>query len=123
VADVRALIGEDGSESVLATVAAVGLLVLAQGSVVELSTTAGERVAVGPGPLGAISLLRAIASFEIPPAPVPPRWRGRRPAHATPRTREAGLPPTAGTPLVVTTAGGMRVLPGALGFAHVVVAP
>lgn len=123
VADVRALIGEDGAESVLATVAAVGLLVLAQGSVVELSTTAGERVAVGPGPLGAISLLRSIASLEIPQAQAPPRWRGRRHVPATPRTRQAELPPTAGTPLVVTTAEGMRVLPGALGFAHVVVAP
>jgi hypothetical protein len=108
---------------VLATVAAVGLLVLTQGSVVELSTTAGERVAIGPGPLGAISLLRAVASFEIPVAPASPRWRGRRSAPATPRTRQAELPPTAGTPLVVTTVEGMRALPGALGFAHVVVAP
>jgi uncharacterized protein (DUF58 family) len=123
VADVRALIGEAGSESVLATVAAVGLQVLAQGSVVELSTTAGERVAIGPGPLGAIALLRAIASLEIPQAQALPRWRGRRPATAMPPKREAELPPTAGTPLVVTTAEGMRALPGAYGFAHVVVAP
>jgi uncharacterized protein (DUF58 family) len=123
VADVRPLIGEAGSESVLATVAAVGLQVLAQGSVVELSTTAGERVAIGPGPLGAIALLRAIASLEIPQAQALPRWRGRRPATAMPPKREAELPPTAGTPLVVTTAEGMRALPGAYGFAHVVVAP
>ncbi len=68
VADVRPLVGELGSERVLATVAGVGLQVLAHGSVLELSTTAGERVALGPGPLGPVSLLRAIASFEVPHA-------------------------------------------------------
>jgi hypothetical protein len=89
----------------------------------ELSTTAGERVAIGPGPLGATALLRAIAALEIPQAQALPRWRRRRPASAGLAKHEAGLPPTAGSPLVVTTSAGMRALPGAYGFAHVVVAP
>jgi uncharacterized protein (DUF58 family) len=123
VADVRALIGEPGCESVLAAVAAVGLQALAQGSVLELSTTAGERVAIGPGPLAAVALLRAIASLETPLAQLPRRWRPRRGMGGGPGERDTEIHPTAGSPVVVTTAEGMRALPGAFGFAHLVIAP
>ncbi len=125
VADVRPLVGEPGSERVLATVAGIGLQVLAQGSVVELSTTAGERLAIGPGPLGAGSLLRAIASFETPAHPGRLWRRDRRKAHPAPPGHRVEGPAagTAGTALVVTTADGVRALPGTLGFAHVLIAP
>jgi hypothetical protein len=128
VADVRAIIGESGRESVLATVAGVGLLVLAQGSVLELSTTSGEQVAIGPGPLGDMALLRALAHIETAapaaaPASASGGWWGRR-RHAMPSgTDERELRPTAGSPVMVTTEAGVRALPASFGFAHVVVAP
>ncbi len=125
VADVRPLIGAAGCESVLATVAGVGLAALARGSVVELSTTAGERVAIGPGPHGPLSLLRAVATIETGATPAPSRRLrpppGRRPVHRHRRTRE--LPPPAGTQLVVTTEDGARTLAGPFGSAHLVIAP
>jgi hypothetical protein len=127
VADVRALIGEAGAESVLATVAGVGLLVLAQGSVLELSTTSGERMAIGPGPFAAIAFLRAIAGIETVVASVaPPWWAFRRHVVASAsasREDERELHPAAGTPLVVTTEAGVRALPASFGLSDVVVAP
>jgi uncharacterized protein (DUF58 family) len=132
VADVRPLIGESGHESVLATVAGVGLLVLGQGSIVDLSTTSGERVAIGPGPVGDMALLRAIANIEtVASTPVPAsasaggsaRWWARRRRAARPGHDERELRPTAGSPIVVTTEIGVRALPASFGFAHVVVAP
>jgi uncharacterized protein (DUF58 family) len=133
VADVRALLGEPGCERVLAAVAGLGLRVLAQGSVVELSTTTGERIAVGPGPLGELALLRAIAAIETAPWPVPPRWRRGGRLAPPRRTGARTLPPLvgaplaatplAGTPLMVTTAEGASAMPGAFGFAHLVIAP
>ena len=125
VADLRTLIGDEGAESVLATVAGVGLLVLAQGSVVEFSTTSGERVAIGPGPLGAIALLRAIAGIEtVAPSLTSPWWAGRRQVRAPlSREDERELHPIAGTPLLVTTEAGLRALPASFGLAHVVIAP
>lgn len=123
VADVRPLVGELGSERVLATVAGVGLQVLAHGSVLELSTTAGERVALGPGPLGPVSLLRAIASFEVPHASAARWWRRHHGTRLVPLGRGTEGRPMSGNALVVTTADGVRALPGTLGFAHVVLAP
>jgi uncharacterized protein (DUF58 family) len=129
VADVRPVIGESGCESVFATLAGVGLQALAQHSVVELATTAGEQVAIGPGPHGPLALLRAVASFETgpPPASVRRRYRLRRSAEHTPnhhqRPNDRGLQPASGSTLVVTTAEGARSLPGNLGLAHVVIAP
>ena len=128
VADVRALIGESGCERVLATAAAVGLEVLAQGSVVELTTTTGERVAIGPGPLGGHALLRAIAGVETAGQSAPRelagrRWRARRRATAPPGAPEREFHLIAGTPVMVTTTVGAQALPGSLGFAHVVLAP
>jgi len=123
VADVRPLVGEEGAESVLATVAGVGLLVLAQGSVVELSTTSGERMAIGPGPLGATALLRAIAGIETVAPSVVPRWWTRRRTMAASGADHHEIHPTSRTPLIVTTASGVRSLPGAFGLAHVVIAP
>jgi uncharacterized protein (DUF58 family) len=143
VADVRPVIGESGCESVFATLAGVGLQALAQDSVVELATTAGEQVAVGPGPHGPLALLRAIASFETPPPPALVRrrdrlgrsaehWRGnRRPTSkrlgqgqgALARPNDRGFQSTLGSTVVVTTAEGARSLPGNLGLAHVVIAP
>jgi len=123
VADIRPLIGAEGAESVLATVAGVGLLVLAQGSVVELSTTSGERMAIGPGPLGPVALLRTIAGIETVPSAVMPRWWDRRRTVVASRADDHEILPTAGTPLIVTTAAGVRALPVSFGFAHVVIAP
>ena len=131
VADVRPLVGEAGSERVLAAVAGIGMQVLAQGSVVELSTTAGERIAIGPGPLGAASLLRGHRLVRDPgrgcisapprlsprPATCAPAIRAGRRAESSSRRRRRRAA------LVVTTADGVRALPGTLGFAHVVVAP
>jgi uncharacterized protein (DUF58 family) len=128
VADVRALIGESGCERVLATAAAVGLEALAQGSVVELSTTTGERIAIGPGPLGEHALLRAIAGVETAAQAAPRevagrRWRVRRRVTAPPVAPEREFHLLAGTPVMVTTAAGAQALPGSLGFARVVLAP
>jgi uncharacterized protein (DUF58 family) len=125
VADIRPLIGAAGCESVLATAAGVGLAALERGSVVELSTTAGEQIAVGPGPHGPLSLLRAVAAINTGATPAPSsrlRLRLRR------RATEAGstardLPPPAGTQLVVTTTVGARTMAGPFGSAHLVIAP
>ncbi len=141
VADLRPPIGEAGCESVLATVAGVGLQALAQDSVIELATTTGERIAIGPGPLGPLALLRAVASFETTAPSGSARWlerrrqpegpglghrRGKRMSKgqgAWTRATDQGLQATSGSALVVTTAEGLRSLPGSLGFAHVVIAP
>jgi uncharacterized protein (DUF58 family) len=127
VADVRPLIGEAGRESVFATVAGVGLQALAGDSVVELVTTAGERMAIGPGPHGPLALLRAVASFDTTaPSARSPWWdrRGKSQGHGTStRSNDPGFHPMLGSSLVVTTAEGVRSLPGGLGFAHVVIAP
>jgi uncharacterized protein (DUF58 family) len=121
VADIRPLISASGGESVLATVAGVGLAALARGSVVELSTTTGERIAIGPGPHAALALLRAVANIEIGATPVPAKGRRRR--AAGPRSAHRDLHPTAGTHLVVTTSAGARDMPASFGFAHLVIAP
>jgi uncharacterized protein (DUF58 family) len=120
VADIRRLIGAAGCESVLATVAGVGLAALERGSVVELSTTAGQRMVVEPGPHGPLALLRAVAQVEVVP-PVPPKGLRRRARATGPAERD--LPPAAGTQLVVTTADGARTMAGTFGFAHLVIAP
>ena len=132
VADIRRLIGAPGCESVLATVAGVGLAALDRGSVVELSTTAGERMTIEPGPHAPLALLRAVANVEVA-APVPPRGLWRR----TTRTgtgagsgtgaggdaAERELARVVGTQLVVTTEDGARTMAGPFGFAHLVIAP
>jgi uncharacterized protein (DUF58 family) len=132
VADIRRLIGAPGCESVLATVAGVGLAALDRGSVVELSTTAGERMTIEPGPHAPLALLRAVANVEVA-APVPPRGLRRR----TTRTgtgagsgtgaggdaAERELARVVGTQLVVTTEDGARTMAGPFGFAHLVIAP
>lgn len=122
VADVRSLIGPDGCESVLATVAGVGLAALALGSLVELSTTAGEQMAIGPGPHGPLALLRAVASVEtgVPAVPSRRRWL-RRVVPTGPAERD--LPLRAGTQLLVTTEEGARTMAGPFGSAHLVIAP
>jgi hypothetical protein len=123
MADVRARLGEPGCERVLATAAGVGLRVLAQGSVVELSTTSGEHIAIGPGPLGDMALLRAIAGMETAAPPVsPPRWWQRR-RGAAPEPARRAPHPVAAASLVITTAVGATTLPDALGRSHLVVAP
>jgi uncharacterized protein (DUF58 family) len=121
VADIRPLIGAAGCESVLATVAGVGLAALARGSVVEFSTTAGERISIGPGPHGRLALLRAVASTEVGPEPV--SSKGRRGRRAGPGPPDRDLPPSAGTQLVVTTGEGAPTIGGSFGFAHLVIAP
>ena len=122
VADVRATNGPAGCESVLSTAAGVGLAVLARGSVVELSATSGERIAVGPGPFAERALLRAIAGMEtIPP---PARRRRRRGATTVPRHPETvPLHATRGRSLVITTARGAADMSGLPGSAYLVIAP
>jgi uncharacterized protein (DUF58 family) len=121
VADVRPLIGPAGCESVLATAAAVGVQALAVGSLVELSTTTGERIAVGPGPHGAIELLRAVATLELTQPPARRRWPGRRSPEAEPAAPL--LHPTSGRQLVVTTREGAEAMPATFGLADLVIAP
>jgi uncharacterized protein (DUF58 family) len=124
VADVRPLIGAAGCESVLATAAAVGLQALAAGSLVELSTTAGERIAIWPGPQGAIGLLRAVATIELAAAARPGRrrWFGSRKAAVADALAPA-LHPTSGRQLVVTTRDGAEAMPATFGLADLVIAP
>jgi uncharacterized protein (DUF58 family) len=121
VADLRPLLGASGCESVLATAAGVGLAALARGSVVELSTTAGERMAIGPGPHGPLALLRAIAAIETGAVAGPSK--GRRGRATGPEPAERDLPPPVGTQLVVTTGEGARTMSASFGFAHLVIAP
>jgi uncharacterized protein (DUF58 family) len=126
VADVRPLLGDIGLERVLAAAAGVGLQVLAQGSILEFSTTAGEQLAIGPGPMGEQALLRALAGMEggTGAASSSSRWRGRgrrRPFSPPPGAQEFHA--VSGTPLMITTAEGARAMPDALGFAHLVMAP
>jgi uncharacterized protein (DUF58 family) len=120
VADIRLLIGAAGCESVLATVAGVGLAALDRGSIVELSTTAGERMTIEPGPHGPLALLRAVAHIEVA-TPVPPKGLRRRSRGTAPAERD--LPPVVGTQLVVTTEDGAGTMAGPFGFAHLVIAP
>ena len=121
VADLRPSLGASGCESVLATAAGVGLAALARGSVVELSTTAGERIAIGPGPHGALALLRAVAAIETGVAAGPSKRRRGRATRSEPAERD--LPPPVGTQLVVTTGDGARTMSASFGFAHLVIAP
>jgi uncharacterized protein (DUF58 family) len=124
VADVRPVLGTAGAERVLAAVAGVGLQVLAQGSVLELSTTSGEQIAIGPGPLGELALLRALAGLDLAPAaPTARRGLRRRRGRGSSASGQRELHAVAGTPLVVTTTVGAAALPDALGFAHLVLAP
>jgi uncharacterized protein (DUF58 family) len=122
VADIRLLIGAPGCESVLATVAGVGLAALDRGSVVEFSTTAGERLTIDPGPHGPSALLRAVANVEVA-TPAPSRWLRRRAGGTAPAPVERELPPVVGTQLVVTTEDGARTMGGPFGFSHLVIAP
>ncbi len=77
LADVRSHLGRRGAEAVLSAAAGAGLAALAAGAIVEFSTPAGDRMAVGPGPHGDLALLRAIANVAIAP---PAEHRGRRAA-------------------------------------------
>jgi hypothetical protein len=122
VADLRATNGPAGCESVLATAAGVGVAVLARGSVVELSATSGEHVAVGPGPLGKTALLRAIAGMEPAPPP-PPRRRWRRVSNVQRDPAGRPLHAVSARSLVITTSRGAADMPGSAGFAHLVIAP
>jgi uncharacterized protein (DUF58 family) len=121
VADVRPLIGPAGCESVLATAAAVGLQALAAGSLVELSTTAGERITVGPGSHGSLDLLRAVATIDLAPVPVRRRWPFRRTAVV--EADAPALHPTSGRHLVVTTREGAEAMSTAFALADLVIAP
>jgi uncharacterized protein (DUF58 family) len=107
-ADVRWQVGLEGCERILATAAAVGLEALALGSIVELSTSSGERIAVGPGPHGPLAFLRAIAAID---------------AFGGPTAIHGGAPTLSTAPIVITTPQGVASLPGALGLAHIALAP
>jgi uncharacterized protein (DUF58 family) len=125
LADLRPLVGEHGGEAVLATAAGLGLRILAHGSTVELSTSAGQRIAIGPGPHGDIALLRAIAAVNGPPAPLSPRrWMRRRNRSTAPAsgTDERSVMAVPGAPLVITTRNGADALPVLWGTSHVVIA-
>jgi hypothetical protein len=101
----------------------VGLQVLARGATVELSTSSGERVAIGPGPYGDTVLLRAVAAIESTPPPAA-RVRGarRRPPAPGPSPVSHGFTSYGGAPLVITTKVGADTLPASLGFGHLIVA-
>jgi uncharacterized protein (DUF58 family) len=116
LADVRSHLGTRGAERVLSTAAGVGLAALASGAIVEFSTTAGDEVAIGPGPLSDLALLRAIAAVHV--ASPPSRRRGRTTAYDPSMT--PALLTRAG--LVVTTAGGANSMPAVLRAHQVVLA-
>jgi uncharacterized protein (DUF58 family) len=118
LADVRSHLGVRGAESVLATTASAGLAALAAGTIVEFSTTAGDSVAVGPGPQGDLALLRAIAAVAL----VRPREPRRRRAHS-PHVTAVSSESFARADLVITTPGGANSLPAALRHGHLVIAP
>jgi uncharacterized protein (DUF58 family) len=123
VVDVRPLIGYRGTEAVLAAAAGVGLQVLAQGATLELSTSSGERIGIGPGSLSDMALLRSIAAIESTP---PPPQSGRRRRRRLPTVHVApgdlGFAAQGGLVLVITTEGGMHTLPSTLHYTHVVLA-
>jgi hypothetical protein len=124
VADIRSVLGTRGCEDVLAVAAGVGLRALAEDAVVELSTTRGERVVIGPGPHGPVTLLRAVATIDTGPsaARTSRRFRRRRDVAAAPRdVRRVGQ--MTGTVLLVTTRDGALTLPDSLAFAHLVLVP
>jgi len=117
LADIRSHLGARGAESVLATAAGAGLAALAAGTIVEFSTTGGDAIAVGPGPLGDLALLRAIAAVAVESLPDQHRHRAHRP-HAVAEKMES----FARADLVVTTPGGANSLPAALRHGHLVIA-
>jgi uncharacterized protein (DUF58 family) len=120
VADVRPLLGFRGTEAVLAAAAGVGLQVLAHGATLELSTSSGERIAIGPGPYAEASLLRAVAAIESTP---PPHERSRRQPPAPPIPPVAhGFSAYGAAPLMITTRGGADTLPDSLAFGHLLIA-
>jgi uncharacterized protein (DUF58 family) len=120
VVDVRPLLGHRGNEAVLAVAAGIGLRALALGTTLELSTSAGERVGIGPGPQAEAALLRAVAGVETAPSPAS---SGRRRARG-PVINAAlhGFAPHVGEPLVITTRSGAATLPNTLGFSQLIVA-
>jgi uncharacterized protein (DUF58 family) len=113
LADVRSHLGRRGAEAVLSAAAGAGLAALSAGAVVEFSTTAGDRIAIGPGPHGDLALLRAIANVAIAPLT---DQHGRRagPPSATPHFSR--------TDLMITTSGGANSLPPVLRHGNLVIA-
>jgi uncharacterized protein (DUF58 family) len=123
VVDVRPLVGYRGTEAVLAAAAGVGLQVLAHGATLELSTSSGEQIAIGPGRHGDTALMRAIAAIESTPPPATVGRRARRRTQAPPGPPIAhGFATYGGTPLVITTHGGANALPSSLGFSDLIIA-
>jgi uncharacterized protein (DUF58 family) len=123
VVDVRPLIGYRGTEAVLAAAAGVGLQVLAHGATLELSTSSGEQIAIGPGAHGDTALLRAIAAIESTPPPATIGRRAGRRTQAPPNQPIAhGFATFGGSPLVITTHGGANALPNSLGFSDLIIA-
>jgi uncharacterized protein (DUF58 family) len=120
VADIRSHLGRRGAESVLSAMAGAGLAALAAGAIVEMSTTGGDRVAIGPGPYGDQALLRAVAAVAVerPPA----RRRRGRPAKSTTPVAPAPAPSFTRADLIITTPGGANSLPVAWQARHVVIA-
>jgi uncharacterized protein (DUF58 family) len=123
VADVRPLLGAPGCEGVLAVAAGVGLRALAEGAVVELLTTRGERVVIGPGPHGPAALLRTVATIDTGTSAVRATRRFRRRSVASAWLDGYRVGKMTGTVLLVTTRDGAQALPGSLAFAHLVLVP
>ena len=115
LADVRSHLGRRGAEAVLSAAAGAGLAALAAGAIVEFSTTAGDRVAIGPGPHGDLALLRAIANVAIAPVA---EHRGRRAVAPS----DTPSPHFSRTDLMITTSGGANSLPAVLRHGNLVIA-
>jgi uncharacterized protein (DUF58 family) len=120
IADVRPQLGEAGIEQVLAAAAGVGLRALALGTLVEFSTSSGQRLTVAPGTQGPTSLLRAIAGIEVADAP-PIDRRGRRQV-AVPADGPLNLGQASGAPLIITTEVGAGSIASVGGPRHLLVA-
>ncbi|HVA06120.1 MAG TPA: DUF58 domain-containing protein [Acidimicrobiales bacterium] len=124
MADVRPLLGYEGTESVLAAAAGVGLRVLALGGTLEFSTSRGEYLDLNPGPHSEAAFLRALAAVDSVPPPDEGRRAGRRRARTPggPAPRKHALVPPSRSAIVITSAHGAEVLGGPFGSAYVVIA-
>jgi uncharacterized protein (DUF58 family) len=100
-------------EAAIARVATLGSRALADGVVVELCTSAGERLEVPPGLAGRQALLRALALLgpTNPPTSSALRWTGRTAGSAVWAAASVG---EEGMVLITTDAGASSALPDAL---------
>jgi len=111
--DVRPGAPSASLEAAVSAVAGLGVRALAEGTAVELCTSAGERVLLAPGGAGTRALLRALAMIgpSTPRREDAARWHAYDSAGALWATENVG---DAGQVLVTAHGAGEEVLPEAL---------